>query len=490
MPSPEAGVLATTTVRMGLLTHEQVEEAWNELDRNGPAEDFLRLMERKGYITPFQSGKLLKGDIQGFFLGGYRILYKVASGSFGRVYRADDPSTGRVVAIKVLRDRWSKSKDPRGDAGKSVQHKIDLFMREGKMGMSLVHPNIVEVLAVNQDKKTNQYYIVMEFVEGGNLRDFLNIRKKLTVGEVLHILDDIAAGLTAAFAKGITHRDMKLTNILLSSAGPAKLVDFGLAGGQFGANDDKDDVSVDRTVDYAGLEKATDAPHGDPRSDLFFVGCIAYELLTGRSPLVSDHGRSAQARMSAQRFQNIVPIKPDEVQGPPSLFRLMENLLALQPELRVQTPSQLRDLVRECRAELEGKNSGQTKANAQPTIFLVETDEKLQDLLRTKLKEKGFRVLIAADPMRALDRFRQQPFNLLIVDASTTGERGFFVFDRIVEDANRHGVPCSGILMLNEDQTDWQKKIGDYPNIITLIQPIKYKQLLQAIRSLLPQSGE
>ena len=179
-----------------------------------------RCMERKRYLTPYQSNKLVKGDKDGYFMGGYRILYKVASGSFGRVYRADDPSTGRIVAIKVLRKRWSEDK-----------HKVELFMREGKMGQSLVHPNIVEILAISQDKKTGEYYLVMEFVEGGTLRDFLNIRKKLPPGEVLRILEDMAAGLTAAFAKGVTHRDMKLTNVLLSSQGPGRSwSDFGLAG--------------------------------------------------------------------------------------------------------------------------------------------------------------------------------------------------------------------------------------------------------------------
>src|SRR5262249_37166583 len=156
-------------------------------------------------------------------------------------------SSGRSVAIKVLRNKWSR--DPQ---------KIDQFMREAKVGMSLRHPNIVEILAVNQEKTTNQYYIVMEFVEGGNLRDFLKVRKKLETPEVLHILETPASALACAFAKGITHRDMKLTNILLSSQGPAKLVDFGLAGGQFSATgDEKGEIHVDRTVDYAGLERVT-----------------------------------------------------------------------------------------------------------------------------------------------------------------------------------------------------------------------------------------
>ncbi|HZZ81034.1 MAG TPA: serine/threonine-protein kinase [Gemmataceae bacterium] len=476
MSAMEAGTVADAAIRLGLVNAHQADEAWHELgSRKVPAEDFLRALERKAHLTPYQSDKLLKGETTGYFVGGYRILYKIASGSFGRVYRADDPSSGRIVAIKVLRSRWSKDK-----------HKIDLFTREGKMGMTLRHPNIVEILAVNHDKANNQFYIVMEFVEGGNLRDFLKIRKTLPPNEVLRILDDMSAGLAHAFSKGLTHRDMKLTNVLLSSAGPAKLVDFGLAGGQVsqsgqvGTNDDKDELTVDRTVDYAGLERTTNAPHGDPRSDIFFVGCCAYELLTGRSPL--EYFKSAQTRMSAQRFMKIQPIKPTELSAPPSVFRLIENMMVLDPNQRIQTPAQLLDQVRECRAEVEGIGRPDAKKN-QATIFLVESDEKLQDLLRAKLKEQGFRILIASDPVRALDRFRTQPFDLLIVDVATTGENGYYVFERIMEDAKNQNLNCGGILLLAEENTDWQERMSEYENVQVLIQPVKYRQLSQAIRA-------
>lgn len=129
-------------LKRGLITLEQLDEVDEELgDPNPPLPDLLRVLERKTYLTPWQSAKLLKGDTDGFFLGGYRILYKIASGSFGRVFRAEDTTTGRMVAIKVLRRRWSDN-----------QEKIDLFAREGKVGLQLKHENIVEVLAINQDR--------------------------------------------------------------------------------------------------------------------------------------------------------------------------------------------------------------------------------------------------------------------------------------------------------------------------------------------------
>src|SRR6185437_4283307 len=251
METMDTSAFAQQILKLGLVAEEQLAEVLDELGAANPdLTQLLRVLERKSYLTPWQRGKLLKGDLDGFFLGGYRILYKISSGSFGRVFRADDPRSGRVVAVKVLRRRWSED-----------QQRIDLFLREGKVGLTLKHPNIVEVLAINRDPASGQYYLVLEFVEGGNLREILQIRKKLSVPESLRILEDAASGLAYAYARGMSHRDIKLTNLLISSTGEGKLVDFGLA--QFFASFAKEEEKVDRTVDYAGLEKATGVKTGD-----------------------------------------------------------------------------------------------------------------------------------------------------------------------------------------------------------------------------------
>src|SRR5688572_27045063 len=101
----DASGIGQLALRLSLVTDDQVRDCLIELDdKKAPATDMLRLMERKKYLTPWQAKKLLKGELDGYFLGGYRILYKIASGSFGRVYRGDDPRTGQVVAVKVLRN--------------------------------------------------------------------------------------------------------------------------------------------------------------------------------------------------------------------------------------------------------------------------------------------------------------------------------------------------------------------------------------------------
>jgi len=476
MANLDAVALADKALRLGLIKLEQLQEGWDEVgQRGGDAEALVLALERKGYLTPWQSQKLMKDDPDGYFLGGYRILYKIASGSFGRVYRADDPNTGTVVAIKVLRRKWSED-----------QHNIELFEREGKVGMSLRHPNIVEILAVNRDLVSHQYYIVMEFVEGGNLRDILAIRpgKKLQPAEALRYLEDATAALAYAYSHGVSHRDMKLTNILISSqGGQAKLVDFGLAG-VYGRAQISESNLVDRTVDYAGLEKTTGVESGDIRSDIYFLGCVLFETLTGRPPL--EMPKDARARMHRDRFLNVQTLERDEVGGPPSLYRLVETMMVLNPLQRYQTPSQLLEAIREVRREVEGKPSG--RASGACTLFVVEKDEKLQDIMRDKFKEEGFRVLLAADPARALERFRQQPFEVLVVDGRTTGEDGILKFERIMDEAARQQIFCAGVLLLSEDQAEWAKRIIPRPTVAPLIQP-KFKQVLHKIEELLKLRG-
>ena len=476
MATLDANAVAQMALKVGLATESQVQDAWMELgQRGGEAEPFLRLMERRGIMTPYQSTKLLKGEVDGYFLGGYKILYKIASGSFGRVYRAEEPQSGRIVAIKVLRRRWSED-----------DHTIDLFEREGHVGLNLRHPNIVETLAVAQDPITKQYYIVMEFVEGGNLRDILQIRGKLQPAEALRFMEDMVSGVVHAYSRGVTHRDMKLTNVLISSQGAAKLVDFGLAGifSRKGLELEHSSDKVDRTVDYAGLEKRTGVKAGDIRSDIYFLGCILYEMLTDRSPLVMT--KDPRMRMSPSRFENIPPMRRDEVDAPPAVFQLVERMMSLDPRMRYQTPSQLLDAVKEVRQELE---SGVSSDKAKPvvrSVFVVERDERLQDAMRDRFKKIGFRVYVAADPARAIDRFLMQPYDALVLDAGTTGEDGRFTFEKIMKDAERQALSCAGILILSEEQAAWAQEIPPQPKTAVLVRPLSLGQLHRKLVDLVP----
>ncbi|HLW65877.1 MAG TPA: serine/threonine-protein kinase [Gemmataceae bacterium] len=464
----DAANLGQRIVRLGLVTDEIMREALFELGPAAPAPMLLAELERKQHLTDWQAAKLQKGDFDGLMLGGYRVLYKIASGSFGRVFRADDPRTGAAVAIKVLRRRWCE--DP---------HKVDLFEREGKVGLTLRHPNIVQILAVQCDRRNGQHFIVMEFVEGGNLRDILAIRK-IELVEAIRILEESASALAYAYSRGLTHRDLKPSNILLSSQRVSKLVDFGLAEIAAGMSlADDEDTAVDRTVDYAGLEKATNVASGDVRSDIFFMGTILYEMLSGKPALPPTRDR--RARMQKQRFEKLPVLSREEVNAPNSVFQLLDHMMVLDPQLRYQTPSQMLDAVRQVQQEVSGGPAAieNVLAEGSKTVFVVEKKPKFQDVIRDKLKAMGFKVMMSIDASRALLRYQQQPFHAIVIDAATSGEEALETYRGIQREADKQQAPLAVVLILDEEQAHWRNRISETERLAILTFPVK-KGLLES----------
>ncbi len=489
MSSPaDANDLAQLAVRCGLIEEGAARELLYEFDDpKGPATDFAKLMERKRLLTPFQSGKLLKGEADGYFLGGYRLLYKIASGSFGRVYRGDDPRGGRVVAIKVLRRRHL-----------DTPKRIESFEREGRLGMSLDHPNIVRILNVGKDTATGAHFIVMDFVEGGNLRDILQIRKTVSADEALRIMEESVNGLAYSYSRGLTHRDIKPSNILLGTDKIAKLVDFGLAEMTdvpevmvVGRKSEKDE-RAERTVDYAGLEKATGVPSGDVRSDIYFLGHVLYEMVAG-APLLPPT-KNAHTRMSRRRFEEVEPALEREARSrhlPPALVRLIAKAIALEPAQRFQTPIAFADAIKKCRLEVTGSDAGtlnSRRAEGPLTIFVSEPNPKLQAVFREKLREYGFsRVIISIDPEQVVKRYVQQPYHACLIDAGALGREGVDAFKRVVREADAQQRDLAAVVLLNDDQRAWVDDAMSAGGGEVIVRPVTMTVLHEVLADHLPE---
>ena len=260
MKPTTAEELAHRAEEMQLIAPGDLHDVWAELGgHNVPIEELGAVMVRRELLTGYQLERLLRGDKTGFFFGNAKILYQVGAGSFARVYRATNTETGAITAVKVLRSRYSA--DP---------EKCKAFRREGEMGRLLRHPNIVAIEDVGQ--QNNASYITMEFVEGQTLRELVRIRGAVDVGRAVDLLNQMVMALEYAHRRGLTHRDLKASNVLVSSIGQAKLVDFGLAGVDAETGDKSlGKMEQPRTVDYAALEKIAGMKDDSLRSDIYFL---------------------------------------------------------------------------------------------------------------------------------------------------------------------------------------------------------------------------
>ncbi|HEU5115832.1 MAG TPA: serine/threonine-protein kinase, partial [Isosphaeraceae bacterium] len=309
MSEIDAEMLADQAVLIGLLTNDQLREARADAE-DGSAAALGRVLSRKGFLTSWQLERLGKGAHSGYFYGGYKVLFHLAEGTFARVYRGEKLDSGQPVAIKVLRRRFTT------DA-----HAVSRFSQEAEAGMKLVHPNIVRIFEYGESEQN--HYMIMEYVEGSNLRELLKIRGRLDTESAMPILVGLAHGLKYSHDHGVTHRDIKGTNILISNRREAKLVDFGLATV---ADDRVTEYAHTRTVDYSALERTCGSPKGDPRSDIYFLGCVYYQMLTGVLPLPEVETSDPLAKMLKRSFGAIKPIGEHRLAPPEPLSHIIETM--------------------------------------------------------------------------------------------------------------------------------------------------------------------
>jgi len=461
---------------VNLLDERQLQDVWGQLGtRQVSGEEFRQYLLRRGLLTKLQVERLLRGERTGYFYGQYKVLYQVGKGTFARVYRAVNKDSGEIVAVKVLRKSLSLEKDATGRF-----YVAERFYREGLMGSTLRHPNIVPIFEVHSDGDT--HYLVMEFTEGRNLREFIKIRKKFDPVESTKLIMDVAAGLDYAFGRGICHRDLKLSNILVSSRGVAKLVDFGLAA----ADDLSGDAENPRTIDYAGLERTTGVRKDDLRSDIYFLGCIYYHILTGQSPIVETLDRTQ--RLSKTRFQSVVPILHADPSIPPVVAHVVNKAMELDPVARYQTPAEMLSDLKMSASRIcdQPIRLEADKVVAQRTVMVVESHMELQDILRERLKNSGYRVLVLRDPERALQRFSEdaKSADCVIFSTSALGQSALEAFNKFATDKATRQIPS--ILLLGEQHSKWKAKAKLDESHVLVAMPIKIRQLCEVIAKLIP----
>jgi serine/threonine-protein kinase len=493
MAEMTAEQIAQRAFDLDLLDERQLQDVWGEFGRrNVPPDEFVQLLLRRELLTNFQLDRLLKNERGGYFYGDYKVLYMVAGGSFARVYRAAHKETGVVRALKVLRKRYSDN-----------PAQTDHFCREGMVGKSLRHPNIVPIFEVYSKGLT--HFLVMEFIEGRNLREFIKARKKIEPVEATRLMIDMTSGLRYAVEHGVSHRDLKLTNILISSKGQAKLVDFGLASTDAAFAEETTDSINARTIDYAGLERTTGVRKDDLRSDIYFLGVIYYHMLQGKSPLFETRDR--MQRLSKARYFNVQPVHKAIPDVPRSVAQVINQAMNLDPDRRYQAPAAMLvdlniaaerlaagddetgapDDTDRWQAERERLASALATDAQKHAVMFVESSTKMQDSFRDNLKKAGYRVLVTSDPQRAMERFQgdKKPAECIIFSTGQLGEAALTAFNEFA--AGEQTSQFSALLLLGPDHHDWMSKAkADLaPHQLVLSMPIPVKHLLDTIARLL-----
>ena len=266
---------------------------------------------------------------EGVFLGKrYEILGRIGSGGMADVYKGKDHKLNRYVAIKVLKSDY-----------RSDQVFIQKFLSEAQAAAGLMHPNVVNVYDVGQDR--GLYYMVMELVEGITLKDYIEKKGKLSAKETISISIQMVTGLQAAHNQHIIHRDIKPQNIIISKEGKVKVTDFGIARAT--TSTQTISTSVMGSVHYTSPEQARGGVV-DQKSDIYSVGITMYEMVTGHVPFDGD----STVTVALKHLQEEIKSPVEEVpELPRSLVDIIMKCTQKNPERRYHDcESLLQDLKR------------------------------------------------------------------------------------------------------------------------------------------------
>ncbi len=257
----------------------------------------------------------------------YEIQEKIGTGGMSDVYRALDHKLNRPVAVKVLKQEFSEN-----------QNFVQKFRSEAQAAAGLMHPNIVNVYDVGNDKGV--YYFVMELVDGITLKKYIEKKSRLTVKEAVSIGIQVAMGLDAAHKNNIVHRDIKPQNIMISKDGKVKVTDFGIAKA---ASSNTITSNVMGSVHYTSPEQARGG-FSDAKSDIYSLGVTLFEMVTGRVPFNGDTTVAIAIKHIQEQFPSPATYAPDL---PVSVEKIILKCCQKSPDRRYQNATELiKDLKR------------------------------------------------------------------------------------------------------------------------------------------------
>jgi len=313
----------------------------------------------------------------------YRLLVRVGEGGMAEVYRAQDTLLGRAVAVKLLRPQYANESSF-----------LVRFLQEAQAAASLSHPNIVTVYDVGQDGDAR--YIVMEYVEGVNLKDVLLESAPFDAERAVNIAAQICLAVGVAHRAGLVHRDIKPQNVLLTSGDHVKVTDFGIAIALSAPKGLTEEGTVWGTPHYISPEQAMGEEVG-PASDVYSIGVVLFEMLTGRLPF---DGESSVA-IAMKHVQEIPPaVTAWNPAVPPELEAIVDKALSKLPEARYRTANEFAQVLQTYQNEIGAYESAPRPARPRtatvkprpvygPESFIPREIEPAELVMEAPQAEKG-----------------------------------------------------------------------------------------------------
>jgi len=258
------------------------------------------------------------------FASRYQIIEELGKGGMGKVYKALDKKLDEKIAIKLIRPEIA-----------SDENNIERFHNELKFARKISHRNVGRMYHLEEEK--GRHYITMEYVSGENLKNMIRMNRQLSVGTAINIAKQICEGLEEAHRLGVIHRDLKPQNIMIDKEGTARIMDFGIARSLKGKSITVPGVMIG-TPEYMSPEQV-DGKDIDFRSDLYSLGIILYEMLTGRLPFEGDNPFTVGIKQKSEK-----PKDPNNYNAgiPEELSKLILKCLEKSPDNRYQTTEDLR----------------------------------------------------------------------------------------------------------------------------------------------------
>jgi len=396
-----------------------------DIEASVDSHTLLYHLSERGLISRYAADRILAGTTFGLVIGNYRMIDRLGAGGMGIVFKAEHRLMRRPVAVKVLPVRME-------DDSRYARR----FRQETRIIAQLRHPNVVSALDAGiltnpDDDGPDLHYLVMEFIEGADLEQYVMQHGVLSIELVCNLGYQLASALDEANRHGLVHRDIKPSNIFLTTDGQAKLLDFGLARPKE-LNNLTEVGSTLGTLDFMAPEQIDDAHSVDIRADMFSLGATMYWLLTGKNPFPSS-GNLWQDLLKRQT-EPAPSVRKRREDIPPSLDAVIGRLLSTRPDDRYPTPQTLMNALLGFLSVGMSDRTAMSMPTSSSTVqighaklgrvLIIDDDKGIGQFCAAALTPEGFECESVVTGQAGLERVKQQHYDLILLDSELPDTRG------------------------------------------------------------------